>query len=66
MALVKVSLASGNEVEIEMPGDKADELVATFARAIAEGKLPGNRTIIDANQSFYIDFSKVAIVRREF
>lgn len=66
MALVKVSLASGNEIEIEMPGEKADELVATFARAVADGKVPGNRTIIDSNQSFYIDFSKVAIIRREF
>ena len=66
MALVKLTLSGGGEVELEMPGEKADELVASFARAVAENKVPGNRTIIDANQSFYIDFSKVAIARREF
>lgn len=49
-----------------MPGDKADELVATFARFVSQGKVPDKRTIIDPNQSFYVDFSKVAIVRREF
>lgn len=66
MALVKITLDNGHEVEIEMPAAIADTTVATFARFISDGRKPENRQIVDASQSFYIDFTKVAVVRREF
>lgn len=66
MALVKIALSSGGEVEIEMPGERADELVASFARFVSKGEIADKRTILSPAQSFYIDFSKVAIIRREF
>ncbi len=66
MALVKVILESGASVEIEATAAQADDLVAAFARYAIEKRVPEKRTILTSNQSIYIDFSKVAIVRREF
>lgn len=66
MALVKVILDTGAAVEIETTATQADDLVAAFARYVAEKRIPEKRTILTPNQSIYIDFSKVAIVRREF
>ena len=66
MALLKVTFNTGTEVELEMSADLADNAVASFCRFVAEGKKLDKRTIVDSTQSFYIDYSKVAIVRREF
>ncbi|KAA5802403.1 hypothetical protein F1654_11315 [Alkalicaulis satelles] len=66
MALVKVILVSGSTVEVETTAIQADDLVAAFARFVAEKRVPEKRTILTPNQSIYIDFSKVAVIRREF
>lgn len=66
MALVKVATVGGAEVELEIPAELADEVVAKFAKFVANGKVPENRTVVDRNQSFYIDYSKVAVIYREF
>ena len=66
MALVKVTFASGETVELEMEASAADNLVSSFARFVKSGAIPENRTILSPSESFYLDFSKVALVRREF
>ena len=66
MAIVKVTLDNGSEIEIEMPAEIADTTIAIFARYVTEGTRPENRQIVDSAQSFYIDHSKVAMIRREY
>ncbi|MCH8488808.1 MAG: hypothetical protein LAT81_02610 [Oceanicaulis sp.] len=66
MALVKLVLESGASVEIEATSEQADSLVAGFARYVYEKHVPEKRTILTPSQSFYVDYSKVAIARREF
>lgn len=66
MALVKVILDSGAPVEIETTATQADDMVAAFARYVSEKRVPDKRLILTPNQSLYIDYSKVAVVRREF
>ncbi|MBI1264360.1 MAG: hypothetical protein GC187_06470 [Alphaproteobacteria bacterium] len=66
MALVKVILESGATVEVECTSAQADDMVASFARFAFEKRVPEKRTILTPNQSIYVDFSKVAVVRREF
>lgn len=66
MALVKVILDSGAPVEIETTATQADDMVAAFARYVSEKRVPDKRLILTPNQSLYIDYSKVAIIRREF
>ncbi|MCH8488805.1 MAG: hypothetical protein LAT81_02595 [Oceanicaulis sp.] len=66
MALVKVILVSGADVEIETTSAQADDMVAAFARYAFEKRVPEKRTILTPSQSVYVDYSKVAIVRREF
>lgn len=66
MALVKVILDSGAPVEIETTATQADDMVAAFARYVSEQRVPDKRMILTPNQSLYVDYSKVAIVRREF
>jgi hypothetical protein len=66
MALAKITLTSGAEVELDVTADQADNFVAAFGRYVSNGVVPDKRTILDATQSVYIDFSKVAMVRREF
>ncbi|MCC5996959.1 MAG: hypothetical protein JJU18_11400 [Oceanicaulis sp.] len=64
MALVKVTLVSGVDVEIETTAVIADDLVAAFSRYVAQERTPDKRTILTPTQSIYIDYSKAAIVRR--
>jgi hypothetical protein len=66
MALLKITLASGGEVELDITSEQADNFVAAFGRFVSDGVVPDKRTILDSTQSVYIDYSKVAIVRREF
>jgi hypothetical protein len=66
MALVKVILESGAAVEIEATSAQADDMVAAFARYVSERRVPEKRTVLTPNQPIYVDFSKAAIVRREF
>lgn len=66
MALVKVILVSGVPVEIETTATQADDMVAAFARRAFEKRVREKRAILTLNQSLYVGYSKVAIVRREF
>ena len=66
MALVKIILESGAVVDIEATSVQADEMVAAFARYVFDKRVPEKRTILTTNQSVYVDYAKVAIVRREF
>ena len=66
MALVKIILETGASVEIEATSAQADDMVAAFARYVFEKRVPEKRLILTPNQSVYIDYSKVAVVRREF
>lgn len=66
MALVKITLVSGANIDVEATSEQADALVAGFARHVFEKRVPDKRTILTSNQSIYIDYSKVAVVRREF
>lgn len=66
MALVKLILESGAAVEVECTSAQADDMVAAFARHVFEKRVPEKRLILTPNQSIYVDYAKVAIVRREF
>ena len=66
MAMVKIILESGASIEIDATSQQADDMVAAFARYVSEKRMPDKRLILTPNQSVYIDYSKVAVVRREF
>jgi hypothetical protein len=66
IAFVKVTLASGASVDVKTTNKIADDMVASFAQYVAGKRTLEKRTILTPNQSVYVDYSKVAIVRREF
>lgn len=66
MAMVRIILESGASVEVDATSQQADDMVAAFARYVSEKRTPDKRLILTPSQSVYIDYSKVAVVRREF